>query len=114
VSTPREIATLAREILAELTAALEAGENLRRERRGIGLRLRSLLTQTDSATGSVRQARLKVLSAIGRTEIQDQIRRGCSCHTGAEGAVEFPDDTDCEILADGLRRLVELADDNDG
>jgi hypothetical protein len=102
-----EAPTLARQILADLNAALEAGENLRREKRGIGVRLRSLLTMTDPSTGPVRQARLTILTAIGRTEIGDQIRRSGGCHTGAERTVDLPEDTDFEMLIEGLRRLAE-------
>ena len=106
------MATLTRQILDELNAALEAGEDLCREKRGIGVRLRSLLTMTDPSTGSVYQARLTILSAIRRTEIGDQIRRSGGCHTGAERAVEFPEDTDVDMLVDGLRRLAELGQDS--
>jgi hypothetical protein len=102
-----KISTLARQILADLIAALEAGEDLRREKRGIGVRLRSLLTMTDPSTGPVREARLTILTAIGRTEIGDQIRRSGGCHTGAERTVDLLEDTDIEMLADGLRRLAE-------
>ena len=110
VSATPEIAALARQILAEVKAALEAGEDLRREKRGIGVRLRSLLTMTDPSTGAVREARLTVLSAIGRTEIGDQIRRSGGCHTGAERAVELPKDTNFGMLADGLRRFIDFTD----
>ena len=106
-----KIPTLARQILADLSAALEAGEDLRRERRGIGVRLRSLLTMTDPSTGPVRQARLTILTAIGRTEIGDQIRRSGGCHTGAERAVDLYEDTDVEMLVDGLRRLAGISED---
>lgn len=99
------VPALARQTLADLNAALAAGEDLRRERRGIGVRLRSLLTMTDPSTGPVREARLIILAAIGRTEIGDQIRRGGGCHTGAETAVGFSEDTNVEMLAGGLRRL---------
>ena len=102
--------TLALQILADLSTALEAGEDLRREKRGIGVRLRLLLTMTDPSTGPAREARLMILDAIGRTEIGDQIRRGGGCHTGAERAVEFPEDTDVETLLDGLRRLAEIGE----
>ena len=110
-ATPR-IAALARQILDELKAALEGGEDLRREQRGIGVRLRSLLTMTDPSAGAVRQARLTVLTAIGRTEIGDQIRRSGGCHTGAERAVELPENTDLERLAEGLRQLAGLTGDS--
>ncbi len=103
---------LARQILADLIAALEAGEDLRREKRGIGVRLRSLLTVTDPSTGPVHQARLTILTAIGRTEIGDQIRRGGGCHTGAETAVDLSEDTDVEMLVDGLRRLAGISADS--
>lgn len=105
-----EIAPLARKILTELEAAREVGEDVRREKRGIRLRLRSLLTLTDSATGLTRQARLMVLQAIKRTEIGDQLRRGSACHVGSEVAVEFPEDTDLQMLAEGLRKLADLAE----
>lgn len=110
VSATPEIAALARQTLDDLNAALEAGKDLRREKRGIGVRLRLLLTMTDPSTGAVRQARLTVLTAIGRTEIGDQIRRSGGCHTGAERAVEFPEETDLEMLAEGLRQLADLTD----
>ena len=106
-----EIAVIARQILDELNAALEAGEDLRRENRGIGLRLRLLLTMTDSFIGPIRQARLVILTAIKRTEIDDEIRRGGACHTGAERSVQFPEDAALDMLADGLRQLAELGDD---
>jgi len=112
MSTSLPIAALARQILVELDAALEAGEDLCREKRGIGVRLRSLLTVTDSSTGPVHQARLAILSAIRRTEIGDQIRRSGGCHTGAERAVELPEDTDVDMLVDGLRRLAEVGRDS--
>ena len=95
-----------------MNAALEAGDDLRREKRGIGARLRSLLTMTDPSTGPVRQARLTILAAIGRTEIGDQIRRGGGCHTGAERAVDLPEDMDLEMLISGLRRLAACAEDS--
>jgi hypothetical protein len=107
-----KIPTLAGQILEALNAALEAGEDLHRERRGIGVRLRSLLTMTDPSTGAVRQARLAILTAIGRTEIGDQIRRGGGCHTGAERAVDLPEDMDLDMLISGLRRLAEHAEDS--
>ena len=107
-----KIPILARRILDDLCAALAAGEDLCREKRGIGVRLRSLLTKTDPSTGGVRQARLTILTAIGRTEIGDQIRRGGGCHTGAERVVELREDTDLDLLADGLRRLAELSEDS--
>jgi len=110
MTTTPEIAAIARQILDELSAALESGGDLRRENRGIGLRLRSLLTMTDSSTGPIRQARLTILTAIKRTEIGDEIRRGGACHTGAERSVQLPDDTDLERLADGLRQLTHLTD----
>ena len=87
-----EFAVTARQILDELSAARKAGEDLRRENRGIGLRLRLLLSMTDSSTGPIRQARLAILTAIGRTEISDEIRRGGACHTGAERSVQIPGD----------------------
>jgi len=107
-----ETPALARQILADLNAALEAGEDLRREKRGIGVRLRSLLTMTDPSTGPVRRARLTILMAIGRTEIGDQIRRSGGCHTGAERAVGLSEDTDIEMLVDGLRRLAGISADS--
>ncbi|MCK4342289.1 MAG: hypothetical protein KAY37_11265 [Phycisphaerae bacterium] len=110
MSATPEIAALARQIINEVRAALEAGEDLRREKRGIGVRLRSLLTMTDPSSGAVRQARLTVLTAIGRTEIGDQIRRSGGCHTGAERAVELLKDTDFEMLADGLRQFADFSD----
>jgi len=103
-----EAPALARQILADLSAALEAGEDLRREKRGVGVRLRSLLTMTDRSSGSMHEARLTILSAIGRTEIGDQIRRSGGCHTGAERAVGFREDTDVQMLVDGLRRLADM------
>ncbi len=112
MATTSEIAAIARQILDELNAAFEAGEDLRRENRGIGLRLRLLLTMTDSFTGQIRQARLTVLTAINRTEINDEIRRGGACHTGAERSVQLPEDADLDMLADGLRQLVGLTDDS--
>lgn len=63
------IAVMARQILDELNAGLETGEDLRRGNRGIGLRLRFLLTMTDSFTGPIREARLAILRAIRRTAI---------------------------------------------
>jgi len=110
MATTSEIAATARQILEELNAALEMGEDLRGENRGIGLRLRSLLTMTDSFTGPVRQARLMVLTAIKRTEIGDEIRRSGGCHTGAERSVQLPEDADLDMLADGLRQLASLTD----
>lgn len=110
MSATPEIATLARQLLSELTAARNAGEDLRREKRGIGVRLRALLTMTDPAVGPVREARLAILTAIQRTEIGDQIRRSGGCHTGPERVVELPADTDVELLAAGLRQLAGLAD----
>ena len=112
MSATPEIAALARQILDEAEAALEAGEDLRREKRGIGVRLRSLLTMTDPSIGAVREARLTVLTAIGRTDIGDQIRRSGGCHTGAERAVELCEDTDFAMLADGLHRLADLTKDS--
>jgi len=102
-----EIPTLADAILADVYAALAAGEDLRREKRGIGVRLRKLLTRTDPSTGPVHQARLTILKAIGRTEIGDQIRRGGGCHSGAEKAVSFSEDTDVDLLIDGLRQMAD-------
>ena len=110
MGTTPEIAAIAREILDELEAARAAGEDLRRENRGIGSRLRLLLTMTDSSAGPVRQARLTVLAAISRTEVSDEIRRGGACHTGAERSVQLPEDADLDMLADGLRQLAELGD----
>ena len=110
--TAPEISELARRILDELEAALAAGEDLRRERRGIGVRLRRLLTITDPSTGPARRARLMVLTALGRTEIGDQIRRSDACHIGAERAVELPVDADLKMLADGLQQLADLSDDS--
>jgi hypothetical protein len=110
-ASPR-IAVLARQRLTDLNAARDQGEDLRRERRGIGVRLRTLLTITDQSTGPVREARLMILTAIRRSEIGDQIRRSGGCHTGAERAVELSDDTDLGMLTDGLRRLADLADDS--
>jgi hypothetical protein len=107
LSATPEIAALARQILDEVKAVLEAGEDLRREKRGIGVRLRSLLTMTDPSAGAVREARLTILAAIKRTEIGDQIRRSGGCHTGAERAVQCPEDTDVEMLAEGLRQLAD-------
>ena len=109
-ATP-EIVVAARQILDELNAALDAGEDLHRENRGIGSRLRLLLTMTDSSTGPIRQARLTILTAIKRTEISDEIRRGGACHTGAERSVQLPEDADLDMLADGLRQLAQLGDD---
>ncbi len=100
-----EVAKMARQVLNELDAARADGEDLRRENRGIGSRLRLLLTMTDSSTGPIRQARLTILKAIGRTEVADEIRRGGACHTAAERSVQLPNDTDVDLLADGLRRL---------
>ena len=111
MATTPEITIIARQILDELNAALEAGEDLRRENRGIGLRLRLLLTMTDSSTGPIRQARLTVLTAISRTEIGDEIRREGACHIGAERAVQLPEDANLDMLADGLRQLASLAND---
>ena len=111
MATTAEIAETARQILDELNAALEAGEDLNRENRGIGLRLRSLLTMTDSSTGPIRQARLTILTAIKRTEISDEIRRGGACHTGAERSVQLPEDANLDMLADGLRQLAGFTND---
>ena len=110
--TTSEIAVIAREILDELNGALETGEDLRRESRGIGSRLRSLLTMTDSSIGPIREARLTILTAISRTEVSDEIRRGGTCHTGAERSVQLPEDANLEMLAVGLRRLAGVADDS--
>jgi len=107
-----ETPALARQILAGVNAALEAGEDLRREKRGIGVRLRSLLTMTDPSTGPVRQARLAILTAIGRTEIGDQIRRSGGCHTVTERAVDLSEDTDVDLLVDGLRQLAETSEES--
>ena len=105
-----EIAVIAREILDELNAARAAGEDLRRENRGIGSRLRSLLTMTDSSAEPIRQGRLAVLTAISRTEVSDEIRRGGACHTGAERSVQLPEDANLDMLVDGLRQLARLGD----
>ena len=110
MATTSEIAVIARQILEELNTALETGEEWRWENHGIGLRLRSLLTMTASSTGPVRQARLTILTAIKRTEIGDEIRRGGACHTGAERSVQLPEDADLDMLADGLRQLASLTD----
>ena len=110
METTPEIAAIAREILDELSAARAAGEDLHRENRGIGPRLRRLLTMTDSSTGAVRQGRLTVLTAISRTEVSDEIRRGGACHTGAERSVQIPEDADLDLLTDGLRQLARLAE----
>ena len=112
MATTAEIAENARQILDELNGALEAGEDLRRENRGIGLRLRLLLTMTDSFTGPIRQARLAILTAIRRTEIGDEIRRGGACHTGAERSIQLPEDTDLDVLASGLGQLASLTGDS--
>lgn len=112
MATTPDIVAIAREILDELKAALEAGEDLRRENRGIGLRLRLLLTMTDSSTGPIRQARFTVLTAIKRTEIGDEIRRSGGCHTGAERSVQLPEDVNLDMLADGLRQLGGLTEDS--
>ena len=106
----QEAASLARQIHADLTTLLEAGEDLCRERRGIGVRLRMLLTMTDPSAGPVHEARLTLLTAIGRTEIGDQIRRGGGCHTGAEKEIGFTEDMDVEMLVDGLRRLGDITE----
>ncbi len=112
MATTAEIAETARQILDEFNAALDAGEDLRRENRGIGSRLRLLLTMTDSSTGLIRQARLTILTAIKRTEIGDEIRRGSACHTGAERSVQLPEDANLDRFADGLRQLAGLTDDS--
>lgn len=112
MATTPEIAVIARQILDELNAAVEAGEELHRENRGIGLRLRLLLTMTDPSTGPIRQARLTVLTAIKRTEIGDEIRRSGGCHTGAERSVQLPEDVNLDMLADGLRQLGGLTEDS--
>ena len=110
MGTKAEIALIAREILDELNAARAAGEDLRRENRGIGSRLRRLLTMTDSSTGPIRQGRLTVLTAISRTEVSDEIRRGGACHTGAERSVQIPEYANLDLLADGLGQLAGLED----
>ena len=74
------------------------------------MRLRSQLTMTDPSSGSMHEARLTILTAIGRTEIGDQIRRSGGWHTGAERAVDFSEDTDVKMLVDGLRRLADGSD----
>lgn len=56
-------------------------------------------------------ARLTVLAATGHSEIGDQIRGTGGCHTGAEKAVEFSEDTDLEVLTAGLQQLAKLGDD---
>jgi hypothetical protein len=104
-------AAVAQEILDELNAARTAGEDLRRENRGIGSRLRLLLTMTDSSPEPIRQARRMVLTAIKRTEVSDEVRRGGACHTGAERSVQLPEDTDLDMLTDGLRQLAGLTND---
>ena len=109
MSTASEIAALAREILGELEVARAAGTDLGRISRLIGVRLRMLLTMTDPTAGLMQEARLTILTAIGRTEIGDQIRRSGGCHTGAERAVELPGDTNLALLAEGLGRLGEGA-----
>jgi hypothetical protein len=111
VATTNEIAVLARQVLEELSAAREAGEDLHRERRGIGAQLRLLLTMTDALSGESRQPRVALLKAIRRTEIGDEIRRGGACHIAAERSIQLPEDTDLDGLADGLRQLAELGDD---
>ena len=111
MTTTAEIAETARQILDELDAALEEGEDLRRENRGIGSRLRLLLTATDSRTGPIRKARITILTAIKRTEISDEIRRGGACHTGVERSVQLPDDANLDMLAVGLRQLAGLTND---
>lgn len=111
MATTSEIGVIAREILDKLNAARAAGEDLRRENRGIGSRPRLLLTMTDSSTGPIRQSRLTVLTAISRTEVSDEIRRGGACHTGAERFVQLPESTDLDMLAEGLRQLAQLGDD---
>ena len=60
----------------------------------------------------MREARLIILRAIGRTEIGDQIRRSGGCHTGSEKAVDFSEDTDVAMLVDGLRRLADISEDS--
>jgi hypothetical protein len=107
-----QLIALARETLEELNAVLEAGEDLRRENRGIGSRLRSLLTMTDSSTGAIRRARLTILTAIKRTEIGDEIRRGGACHTGIERSVQLTEDTDVDMLVAALGQLANLAGDS--
>ena len=111
MATTAEIAENARQILDELNRAREVGEDLRRENRGIGSRLRLLLTATDSFTGPIRKARITILTSIKRTEISDEIRRGGACHTGAERSVQLPDDADLDLLAVGLRQLAGLTND---
>ena len=111
MATTTEIAESARQILDDLNAALKTGEDLRRENRGIGSRLRLLLTATDSCTGPIRQARITILTAIKRTEISDEIRRGGACHTGVERSVQLPDDANLDMLAVGLRQLANLTND---
>jgi len=51
------------------------------------------------------------LAATGHSEIGDQIRGTGGCHTGAEKAVEFSEDTDLEVLTAGLQQLAKLGDD---
>ncbi len=103
-------ATLAGEILTDLTAVLDAGEELRKEDRGISVRLRLLLNMTESLSDQARQARLTILEALGRTEIGDQIRRSGGCHAGVERVVDFPENTQVELLVDGLRQLACMGD----
>ena len=105
-----ETSKLAGEILVDLNAVLDGAEDLCKENRGIGVRLRLLLNMTESFTGSARQARLAILEALGRTEIGDQIRRSGGCHAGVERAVDFTKDTQAEMLVDGLRQLACMGD----
>ncbi len=111
MATTSEIAVIARQILDQLNAAVEADEDLGRERRGIGTRLRALLTMTDFTTGPAHDARIKILTAIGRTKISDEIRRSGGCHIGAERSVQLAEDANLAMLADGLRQLAGLEDD---
>ena len=105
VSPASEIARLARQILVDIDAARAAGKDPRSESRVLGARLRALLTLTDPSTGSARDARLLILTAIRRTEASDQTRRAGACHTSGEKAVKLPVDTDFEMLRNGLRQL---------
>ena len=107
VSPEAEIARLARQVLADIDAALAAGKDPRRESRALGARLRALLTLTDPSSGPARDARLMILTAIRRTEASDQIRRGGACHASGEKAVNLPEDTDFDMLRRGLQRLAD-------
>jgi hypothetical protein len=110
MTTTSEIAIIAQETLNELNTARAAGEDVHGEHPALGPRLRRLLTMTDSSTGPMRRARLKLLTAIGRTEVSDEMRRGGTCHTGIERSVRIPADADLNLLVDGLRQLAQLSD----